>query len=509
MNMTKKNIFSTFFWFIVVLSSCGLYFVWNINTYIKKGIDLVGGSYVVLNVIMDNVYYDLLVETKKKIEKELLIKNFSSSIKNDVLTITPSDKNDLLAMQKEIMAMKFDSDCVIKDNALVIFFSDKIKDQMIENAINININALRKRLDPFGAGEMLIARQEKNIVLEIPNMYDKDQVKRLIGSTANLQMKVVIDTSESREKLEKKYHYLSDNISIIGDKEKKVWYAVGKEASITGALLKKAHVAYSQERGNEPVVAIEFNSIGAKKFKHITENNIRKQIAIIIDNEVITAPVVGVVIPDGIASIQGKFTVKEAQELVVMLESGAFAAPVKYAQERVIAPLLGEQTINQGMYACMIGLVLLLIFSLLYYGFSGLLAFIVLLYNLLITLFGLSCIGATITLSGLAGLILTLGMAIDSSILLFERIKEERKKGRDFRDAMNVAFSDGIVVILDANITHFLVAIVLYYIGVGPLKGFAISMLIGIIATLITGILFLKGFLRYVITLRKSDQLSL
>lgn len=507
MNITK-NFFSPFFWFIFVLSSFGIYFIFHINTYIKKGIDLVGGSYVVLNVIMDDLYYDLLVEIKKKIEKEITLIEFNTTIKNNELIIILQDKNDIFELQKKISDMKLDIEIKIVNDTLILFFSDKMKEDMIENAISININSLRKRLDPFGAGEMLIARQEKNIVLEIPNMYDKAQVKRLIGSTANLQMKVVIDVSDSKEKLEKKYSYLSENVLIISDKSKNGWYVVSRETNITGALLKKAYVGYGSRYGNEPTVVIEFNSVGAKKFKQMTENNLHKRIAIIIDNEVITAPKVDVVIPDGVASIQGRFSVSEAQELVTMLESGAFAAPVYYAQEKIIAPLLGEKTINQGLYACAIGLMLLFIFSLFYYKGAGVLAFIVLLYNLLVTLIGMAFIGATITLSGLAGLILTLGMAIDSSILLFERMKEEVKNGKSFREAMNIAFSDGVTVILDANITHFIVAAVLYYIGVGPLKGFAISMLIGIISTLFTGIILLKGFLKYTIGLKKSDKLS-
>jgi protein-export membrane protein SecD len=510
MQFIKKNRYiNTFFLFTTFITLFGIYFIINFNTYVKKGIDLVGGSYVVLNVIMNSVYDDILIEAKKRIESDLEIKAEKIILLDSILFLSYSDQDSLKKTLSEIKKLNLELIITEKENQISLSIPEEIKEIMTENAININIQALRKRLDPFGAGELLIARQKNNIILEIPNIYDKDQIKRLIGSTANLQMKVVIDSANSKEKLENKYDDMLDYITISKNKEGTIFYVLSKESPITGALLKKAHVGYNPERGNEPIVSIEFNSIGAKKFREMTEKNLNKQIAIVIDNEVITAPMVGVVIPDGKAFIQGKFSITQAQELVLLLESGSFAAPVFYAQERVIAPLLGEQTIKQGLFACLIGLILLFIFTVLYYRASGLLAFLVLLYNLLFTLIGMYFIGATLTLSGIAGLVLTLGMAIDSSILLFERIKDELKHGKTFKDAFTIAFSDGLTVILDANITHFLVAVVLYYIGAGPLKGFATSMLIGIISTLFTGIILLKGFLKYSINILKYEKLSI
>jgi preprotein translocase subunit SecD len=506
---TKNQYFSTFFFFIVSFTIFGLYFMLHFDTYVKKGIDLVGGSYVVLNVIMNPIYEEILLETKKRIESDITMSGEKISLLNQQLEIQYSSPEKTTQAASEIKKLNLDLTMKQDKNSLTFFLSDEIKESMTEQAITINIQTLRKRLDPFGAGELLIARQKNNIILEIPSIYDKDQVKRLIGSTANLQMKVVIDSGSSKEALEKKYSSMMEYIVIAKNKEGSGYYVLSKDTPITGALLKKAHVGYNPERGNEPIVSIEFNSIGAKKFRGMTEKNLNKQIAITIDNEVITAPMVSVIIPDGKAFIQGKFSVAQAQELVLMLESGSFAAPVFYAQERIIAPLLGEQTIKQGLYACLIGLILLFIFTVLYYRTSGLLAFIVLLYNLLFTLIGMSIIGATLTLSGIAGLVLTIGMAIDSSILLFERIKDEIGHGKTFKDAFNIAFSDGLTVILDANITHFLVAIVLFYIGAGPLKGFATSMLIGIISTLFTGIVLLKGFIKYFINNLNCNKLSL
>lgn len=510
MKLEKGKIVSPFFWIMIFITIAGCFFLYNINKFINKGIDIVGGSYIVLNVQMDNIYQDLLIEIKKKIDSEG--NNYILKIKEDTIEISSlknineQDINNYLKNNKIDIAYK-----KINENTVILYFSETVKEKMTDTAITSNIKTLRKRLDPFGAGEMLIARQGNSIILEIPNIFDKEHIRKLIGSTANLQMKIVLDQATSKEQLQKQYHALLDRVMIIPGKNKNqvIWYVVNKNSLLNGSLLKSAHVSYNNIGGNEPIVAIEFNSVGAKKFKQITENNINKQLAIVIDNEVITAPSISVIIPDGVASIQGSFTVKEAQELVTLLESGSFAAPVIYSQERVIAPLLGNSTIEAGIISCLIGMFLLFIFSIILYKTSGLIAFIILIYNLLITLFCMAVIKATLTLSGIAGLILTLGMAIDSSVLIFEKIREELKLGHNFLHAIEIAFKDGITVILDANITHFLVAIVLFYIGIGPLKGFAISMIIGIFATLITGIILLKRMLLYIVKNTKTKKISI
>lgn len=505
----KKNYFSFFFYFIVLITIFGGYFLFHINSYVKRGIDLVGGSYVVLHVVMDSLFEEILVESKKRIEKEVSIKANKLKINGNTIILNYLNKKDKNNALKEIKLLKLDLLVKDEDTTISLDISEELQETMLENAINSNIKTLRKRLDPFGAGELLIARQQNNIILEIPSVYDKEQTKRLIGSTANLTMKVVLDSNSDKEKLLKQYEDLSDYVLVVKDKEEKNWYAVSKESQINGSLLKKAHVGYNPEKGNEPVVHLQFNSIGAKKFKDMTQKNIGKQIAIIIDNEVITAPVVNTAIPDGSGFIQGNFTASSAQELVLMLESGSFAAPVLYAQERIIAPLLGEQTIYKGLLSCLIGLILLFIVLIAYYKVSGFLAFIVLLYNLLGTLIGMWLLGATLTLSGIAGLILTIGMAVDSSILLFERIKEDLLRGKTFIQSLELAFSDGLSVILDANITHFLVALVLYFMGAGPLKGFASTMIIGILSTLFTGIILLKALMKYFVHNLNCSKISI
>jgi preprotein translocase subunit SecD len=217
---------------------------------------------------------------------------------------------------------------------------------------------------------------------------------------------------------------------------------------------------------------------------------------LILDNEVITAPRVNEAI-NGSGQISGDFDMQEAKDIALMLRSGAFTAPVEVIEERHIGPSLGEAAVHQGLISCLIGLGLLFLFSILFYKVAGLFAFIVLLYNLLLILFALSWFQAALTLPGIAGIVLSIGMAIDASILIYERIKEVLAAGGSLKKAVDEGFNGALVVILDANITHFLVAIVLYYLGAGPIQGFAVTMIIGIIATLLTGLLLLRAIFEF------------
>ena len=292
---------------------------------------------------------------------------------------------------------------------------------------------------------------------------------------------------------------LPENTVIVSNKKNTEFYLVPLYAEITGRLLKDVSVTnQAGHLGTELGVSIEFNKDGTEKFANLTKNHVGKQAAIIIDGVVISAPNISVVIDNGKAIISGSFTTMEsAKELAVMLKSGAFVAPVKFEEERTIGPSLGQAAIHDGLMSCAIGLLLLTIFSVLFYKVAGVFAIIVLIYNLLLILFMLAALGGTLTLPGIAGMVLTVGMAIDASILIYERIKEELALGVPMRKAVDLGFSGAMTIILDANMTHFLVAVVLYMFGAGPIKGFAVTMIIGIISTLITGLLLLKSLFNF------------
>lgn len=283
---------------------------------------------------------------------------------------------------------------------------------------------------------------------------------------------------------------------IPGRKEEAGFYLVPTYAKVTGKQLRDARYVLRTDdlmsRRTPHVVQIEWKPEGAEKFYELTKDNVGKQLAIVLDNVVVSAPRVDEPIRE-IATISGDFSAETAEELVALLKSGAFTAPVEVIEERHIGPSLGQESIHKGLLSCAIALGLLFLFSILVYKVAGLFAFIVLLYNLLLILFGLALVpDATLTLPGIAGMILTVGMAIDSSILIYERIKEELASGSSLRKAVDSGFNGALSVILDANITTFIIGAVLYWFGSPAIQGFALTLMIGIVATLITGLLLLK-----------------
>ena len=279
-------------------------------------------------------------------------------------------------------------------------------------------------------------------------------------------------------------------------------YLLPAYAELTGNHLVNAYAGIgSGTHGNEPVIHFKLSSAGAELFGELTSQNYGRNMAIVLDDEVICAPSIGQPIHGGEAYIHGRFTWDSAKDLAMMLKTGAFAAPVKFIEERDVKATLGEEAIRKGLRSCVIGLILLFLFSLYYYGMAGLFAFIALLFNMLLILLGLSWLNSTLTLPGIAGMVLTVGMAVDASILIYERIKEELSHGTSsFKAAVSEGFNGAMGVILDANITTFIVGVVLYNFGTGPIKGFAVTTMLGIVATLITGLFFLRSIFTFVLS---------
>ncbi len=273
-------------------------------------------------------------------------------------------------------------------------------------------------------------------------------------------------------------------------------------------MLADARPAMGGKTGVEPVVRFEFNADGADKFYEITSKNNGRQLAIVLDNEVISAPRIQSAIRNS-GEITGNFTSDGVKQLSYLLKSGSFVAPVSFEEERQIGPSLGAESVKRGLYSCLGGFALIFLFSLFYYKLSGLLAFFALVYNLIFILLGLAWLHATLTLPGIAGMVLTIGMAIDASILIFERIKEELAKGSGLKHAVDTGFSGAMGVILDGNITTFISGLVLYNLGSGPIQGFAVTLMLGIIATLIATLFFLRSFFKFILSNFSIQKLSI
>jgi len=496
----KRILFSGFtFW--IALAILALYMVYPLKKSLKMGIDLVGGTYITLEVQAEKAVEAELIEKIQVLGIKLENAHQPipvSKVVNEKELVLEFAFDSPLAAQTAAIFLKSESELEQSvDGAIVnLWFSENKTKNIMKEAVKRNVEVLRSRVNRLGVSETPVFEQgERNIIIELPDVKDPQEAKSIIGKAAVLEFKIVERQGPSKEDLLYEYDgELPSDLEILpgqmrGDGRIERYYVVPKYTDITGKLLRDAS---AQFQDGKMVVAFEWAPEGGDKFYDLTSKNYKRDLAIILDGVVVTAPVIEATLRES-GIIRGGFSGPKARELALLLKSGAFVAPVTFEEERQVGPLLGAESIRSGLVSCLVGLGLILLFSLFYYNLSGFFAFIALVYNLLLVLFGLARLGATLTLPGMAGLVLTVGMAIDASILIFERIKEELAGGTDIRRAVNQGFSHAMTVILDGNITTFIVGVVLYKFGTGPIQGFAVTMMIGIIATLITSLFFLRS----------------
>lgn len=332
-----------------------------------------------------------------------------------------------------------------------------------DDAVNRSVKIIERRVNELGLTEPVIQRQGKDrIIVELPGVKDPEKAIAMLGRTAMLQFKDM-------------------NGKVV----------------LTGKDLKDARAQVSQ--GNQAVVGLEFSEEGGKKFGELTTRNIGKQIAIELDGEVLTAPVVQEAITGGRAQISGSRTVEEAEHLAILLRSGSLPVKIEVMENRTVGPTLGQDSKDKSVKAFSIGIIGVFVFMLLFYRLSGLVADIALLLYVMLLLFVMRYLGATLTLPGIAGIILSIGMAVDANVLIFERFKEEIKKGKTLRSAMDAGFGRALVTILDSNVTTLMAAAVLFYLGTGPIKGFAVTLALGTLLSMFTAVTITKYLLRFLI----------
>lgn len=393
----------------------------------------------------------------------------------------------------------------------VVLSEGEEKKTAVTRALEQAIEILRNRIDQFGVAEPLIARQgEKWIVVQLPGIKDPERAKQLIGKTALLEFRLVDDSpalqniatalreknisfssaAQNPELLPKEVLALfPTGYVLIPGKAGEAFFLVKSTPELTGASLKNAKVQFGGDTGfGYPEVGIEFNEEGAKIFSRVTETNINRNLAIVLDGVVQSAPTIRTRIPDGRAVIEGAFNEEDAKLLATVLRAGALPAPVVIIEERTVGPTLGEDSIRAGVNACIIGLALVCLFMAIYYKKAGLLADAALFFNLLLLLGALAYFRATLTLPGIAGIVLTIGMAVDANVLILERIREELRQGRSMRLAVEQGYQKAFSTILDANLTTLIAAIFLFQFGTGPVKGFAVTLMTGILISMFTAI---------------------
>ena len=378
---------------------------------------------------------------------------------------------------------------------------EKVPPEGRKDAVDRAIEIIRNRIDQFGVGEMSIQKQGKDhIVVQLPGITDRERALEIVGKTAHLEFRVVSDDTELLKKA-------INNEPVEGYELKYMDSPRGgsepilleKEAALTGDLLVNAQTEFSSSGFGEPYVSLTFNSKGADIFSKLTAVNVGRRLAILLDGKVQSAPVIREPIPSGRAQISGNFSVEDANSLSVVLRVGALPAPVSVEEERTVGPLLGADSIRTGLRAAGIGALMVLAFMLFYYRLSGIVACLALMLNILFTLAALSIFKGTLTLPGIAGLTLTIGMSVDANVLIFERIREELRLGKTLRAALPAGFHRAMSAIVDSNLTTLVAAALLFQFGTGPIRGFAVTLSIGLLANLLTAVSISKVIFEVII----------
>ncbi|MBI1204410.1 MAG: protein translocase subunit SecD [Rhodopseudomonas sp.] len=356
--------------------------------------------------------------------------------------------------------------------------------ERVRQSVEQSIQIIERRVNELGTVEPLIQRQGTDrILVQVPGLQDPTRLKELLGKTAKLDFRMV-DTGNSVEEATKGRVPPEDDLLYSASAPKQP-YLIEKRVVVSGADLTDAQPGFDQ-RTSEPIVSFRFNNSGSIKFARATQENVGKPFAIVLDNEVISAPVIREPITGGSGQISGSFTVQSANDLAILLRAGALPAPLTIIEERTVGPGLGADSISKGKISSYVGAAMVIIFMLVTYGLFGLFANIAVTINVAMIFGILSLLGATLTLPGIAGIVLTVGIAVDSNVLIYERIREEVRGGRSAINAIDAGFSRALSTILDSNITTFIAAAVLFYIGTGPVRGFAVTLGIGIVTTVFT-----------------------
>jgi preprotein translocase subunit SecD len=490
---------------------------------IHLGLDLQGGMHLLLEVDTEEAVKNELERISREIleaVREERIRNIKIEVvKGPKLVCTLKDESKLEKFEtllKErfvnlnIISGPIGDDDLVVEAQLVGDEIDRVKKRAAEKALM----KIRNRVDEYGVREPEIRPQGDNqIIVRLPGIVDEDKAKAEIGRTGHLEFKLVDDTNDVNQALNgntppgRELLYQKIKNKETQQVERKIPYLLRKRTLLTGDYLTDARVMIDSQY-NRPYVSIKFNKKGAKEFAKITEKNVNRRLAIVLDNEVYSAPVIEERIPGGEARITGNFTDESAKNLALVLRE-AFPAPVKILYEKTIGPSLGSDSIRLGLLSMYIGGILVILFMVIYYKGAGLIADMALILNILLIAGGLAAFGATLTLPGIAGIILTIGMAVDANVLIFERIREELTLGRTPRAAIDAGYNRATLTILDANVTTLIAAAVLFQFGTGPVKGFAVTLSLGVIASMFTALIVSRMIFNYISMSRKIKTLSI
>ena len=489
---------------------------------INLGLDLQGGMHLVLEVdtekAVESTIERMIHELRSDLKKEHIKQKGMQRVEGTKILLKIHEES-IGSLDKFLDREYRDLRIVSKTNdngiyTVVMDLPDKETNHIKKLATEQALETIRNRIDQFGVSEPDIRTQgEKRILIQLPGVKDTQRAKELIGKTALLEFKLVDESHDVNDALRGTPPPGSEilyEIHVDEDTRRtiKTPILIKKRTALTGATLVDAKVQIDSQY-NEPYVSIRFDKKGAKDFARVTGANIKKRLAIVLDNKVYSAPVIQDRISGGEARITGNFSMEEARDLAIILRAGALPAPVTIIEERTVGPSLGHDSISKGLMSMCVGGILVVIFMVIYYKGSGFLADLALILNIVLIAGGLAAFQATLTLPGIAGIILTIGMAVDANVLIFERIREELKLGKTPRASVEAGYDRATLTILDANVTTLIAAVVLFQFGTGPVKGFAVTLSLGVIASLFTALILTRLIFDYYLANRAIKTLSI
>jgi len=494
------------------------------DSKVHLGLDLQGGTHLILTVGVDEAIASSVEVNGDQLRRELRkagvqVKSLQRVDGTSLSVTIPAASRDKLG---EVLGDLFpnfqagETQTEGENITVKLSLVDDEVERLRESAVEQSLETIRNRIDQFGVTEPVIQRQgDRDILVQLPGIQDPQRAKDLIGRTAVLEFKLVRDDpdvggyADGSRPMPAGTQILYDvEKDPLGGRRRGIPYLVESQTLMTGDVVTDARVRPG-ELPNSRIVSLYLNARGARIFEEITGANVQRRLAIVLDDTVYSAPVIQERIGGGSAIISGSFTSEEARDLAIVLRTGALPAPVTIAEERTVGPTLGRDSIRQGILSFIVGGSLVVLFMLVYYKFAGLLADLALVLNIVFLLAALAALGATLTLPGIAGIVLTIGMAVDANVLINERIREELRLGKTARAAIEAGYERALPAILDSNITTFLSGIILFQFGSGPIKGFAVTLCIGLVSSVFTAVVGTRVVYDHLLSRRRMQKVSI
>jgi preprotein translocase subunit SecD len=489
---------------------------------IRRGLDLQGGTHLVLEVKVDKAIENSIDRVRGELVNLLRERGISGVTAEKASAEQIRVKAPSAEAERVRGLLKSDFPNVAIANTqtsggttdfFLILSKEELR-SLRDYAVDQSLETIRNRIDQFGVSEPTIVRQgQQDILVQLPGVQDPERAKSILGKTALLEFKLVDETGNVEEAARSGpppgrqllYGLGARGGAPVGEK---VPYLLEARTLMTGEYIADARVRPATQMEG-PYVELILNSKGARIFEEITAANVKRRLAIVLDNSVYSAPVIQERIGGGRASITGNFDIKEARDLAIILRAGALPAPVEIVEERTVGPSLGRDSIEQGIRSFILGGALVVLFIIAYYKGAGLVAIVALIFNVLFMIAVLAGFQAVLTLPGIAGIVLTVGMAVDANVLINERIREELRAGRAPRSAVEAGYHNALPAILDSNITTFLSGAILFQFGTGPIKGFAVTLCVGILTTVVTAVYLTRLYYDYRISARRLERISI